>query len=164
MVEELSGIMHTRRIRLRRECPLFSSKSYPLPLAEKSQGPPPSSPPSYPFSPEVHMTEAMETSEKIKGSAGQLKGGSPELSSRGIRDKKEQEEVVSVAHAGFGDSKKSKALRDHLRFDKTEEKIAVRVWWPSISKDVSNSTEACDTANAELPIFKEDQNNFALSK
>ncbi|GFO25225.1 RNA-directed DNA polymerase from mobile element jockey [Plakobranchus ocellatus] len=37
--------------------PQSPSKSHPLPLAEKPQGPPPSPSPPYPFTPEVHVTE-----------------------------------------------------------------------------------------------------------
>ncbi|GFO07075.1 hypothetical protein PoB_003358000 [Plakobranchus ocellatus] len=59
------------------ECPPSPSKSCPLPLAEKSQGPPPSPSPPYPFTPEVHVTEGMKATKKIKGLEGQPKGGLP---------------------------------------------------------------------------------------
>ena len=70
---------------------------------------------------------------------------------RVIRDGKEREEIVSGAHAGFGDSVESKALGGYLGFDKTEEKIVSRVWWPSIRKDVRNYIKACDRCQRRAP-------------
>ncbi|GFN96532.1 hypothetical protein PoB_002303800 [Plakobranchus ocellatus] len=46
------------------------SKSHPSPPAEKPQGPPPSPSPPYPFTPEVHVTEGVKPTKKIKGLAG----------------------------------------------------------------------------------------------
>ncbi|GFN80993.1 nuclease harbi1-like protein [Plakobranchus ocellatus] len=57
------------------ECLPSPSKSRLLPPAEKPQGPPPSPLPPYPFTPEVHVTEGVKPTKKIKGLAGQLKGG-----------------------------------------------------------------------------------------
>ncbi|GFO44197.1 hypothetical protein PoB_007070200 [Plakobranchus ocellatus] len=51
-----------------KECP---------PSPSKPQGPPPSSSPPYPFTAEVHMTEGVKPITKIKGLAGQPKGGLP---------------------------------------------------------------------------------------
>ncbi|GFO36940.1 hypothetical protein PoB_006344500 [Plakobranchus ocellatus] len=59
------------------ECPPSPSKSRPPPPAEKPQGPPPSPSPPYPFTPEVHVTEEVKQPKKIKGLAGQPKGGLP---------------------------------------------------------------------------------------
>ncbi|GFO43290.1 hypothetical protein PoB_006979500 [Plakobranchus ocellatus] len=59
------------------ECPPSPSKSRPLPPAEKPQAPPPSPSPPYPFTPEVHVTEGVKPTKKIKGLAGQPKGGLP---------------------------------------------------------------------------------------
>ncbi|GFO12517.1 hypothetical protein PoB_003902200 [Plakobranchus ocellatus] len=53
------------------------SKSRPPAPAEKPQGPPPSPSPPYPFTPEVHVTEGVKPTKKIKGLAGQPKGGLP---------------------------------------------------------------------------------------
>ncbi|GFN90693.1 hypothetical protein PoB_001719900 [Plakobranchus ocellatus] len=53
---------------------------------------------------------------------------------RVIRGEKEREEIVSGAHRGFGDSVESNALGSNLGLHQTEEKIASRVWWPSIRK------------------------------
>lgn len=74
-----------------------------------------------------------------------------ESSLRVIRDEKKQEEIVSDAHAGFGDSVESKAVRSHLGFDKTEEKIASKVWWPPIRKDVRNYIKACVRCQRRVP-------------
>ncbi|GFO27417.1 hypothetical protein PoB_005392200 [Plakobranchus ocellatus] len=57
--------------------PQYLSKSRPPPPAEKRQGPPPSPSPPYPFTPEVHVTEGVKQPKKIKGLAGQPKGGLP---------------------------------------------------------------------------------------
>ncbi|GFO08400.1 RNA-directed DNA polymerase from mobile element jockey [Plakobranchus ocellatus] len=57
--------------------PQSPSKSYTPPPAEKPQGPPPSPSPPYPFTPEVHVTEGVKPTKKIKGLAGQPKGGLP---------------------------------------------------------------------------------------
>ncbi|GFO21393.1 Gag-Pol fusion protein [Plakobranchus ocellatus] len=73
-----------------------------------------------------------------------VKHGNKESSLRVIRDEKEREEIVSDTHTGLGDSAKSKASGGHFGFDKTEEKIASRVWWPSIRKDVRTYIKACD--------------------
>ncbi|GFO13706.1 ubiquitin-protein ligase e3b-like [Plakobranchus ocellatus] len=57
------------------ECPPFPSKpqspskSRLPPPAEKPQGQPPSPSPPYPFTPEVHVTEGVKPTEKIKGQA-----------------------------------------------------------------------------------------------
>ncbi|GFO15000.1 hypothetical protein PoB_004150500 [Plakobranchus ocellatus] len=59
------------------ECPPSPSKSRPPPPAEKPQGPPPSPSPPYLFTPEVHVTEGVKPTKKIKGLAGQPKGGLP---------------------------------------------------------------------------------------
>ncbi|GFO06052.1 hypothetical protein PoB_003255700 [Plakobranchus ocellatus] len=59
------------------ECPPSPSKSRPPPPAEKPQGPLPSPSPPYPFTPEVHVTEGVKPTKKIKGLAGQPKGGLP---------------------------------------------------------------------------------------
>ncbi|GFO14932.1 hypothetical protein PoB_004143700 [Plakobranchus ocellatus] len=56
------------------ECPPSPSKSHPAPLAEKLQGPPPSPSPPYPFTLEVHVTEGVKPTKKIKGLADQPKG------------------------------------------------------------------------------------------
>ncbi|GFO47975.1 nucleic-acid-binding protein from mobile element jockey [Plakobranchus ocellatus] len=57
--------------------PQSPSKSRPPPPAEKPQGPPPSPSPPYPFTPEVHVTEGVKPTKRIKGLAGQPKGGLP---------------------------------------------------------------------------------------
>ncbi|GFO13711.1 RNA-directed DNA polymerase from mobile element jockey [Plakobranchus ocellatus] len=46
------------------------SKSRPPPPAEKPQGPPPSPSPPYPFTIEVHVTEGVKPTKKIKGPDG----------------------------------------------------------------------------------------------
>ncbi|GFO15217.1 nucleic-acid-binding protein from mobile element jockey [Plakobranchus ocellatus] len=53
------------------------SKYHPPPPAVKPQGPPPSPSPSYPFTPKVQVTEGVKATKKIKGLAGQSKGGLP---------------------------------------------------------------------------------------
>ena len=65
-----------------------------------------------------------------------------ETALRVITDKAEQERIVMGVHEGLGDSLESKALGGHLGFDKTEEKIAPRVWWPGIRKDVRDYIKA----------------------
>ncbi|GFO23038.1 hypothetical protein PoB_004954300 [Plakobranchus ocellatus] len=57
--------------------PQSPSKSRLPPPAEKPQGPPPSPSPLYPFTAEVHVTEGVKSTKKIKGLAGQPKGGLP---------------------------------------------------------------------------------------
>ncbi|GFN83075.1 hypothetical protein PoB_000958100 [Plakobranchus ocellatus] len=57
--------------------PQSPSKSRPPPPAVKPQGPPPSPSPPYPFTPEVEVTEGVKATKKIKGLAGQPKGGLP---------------------------------------------------------------------------------------
>ncbi|GFN81043.1 hypothetical protein PoB_000754900 [Plakobranchus ocellatus] len=58
-------------------CPPSPSKSRLPPPAEKLQGPPPSPLLPYPFTPEVQVTVGMKPTKKIKGLAGQPKGGLP---------------------------------------------------------------------------------------
>ncbi|GFO05142.1 Gag-like protein [Plakobranchus ocellatus] len=78
----LGGFLHpqlSEGLRLPYGVPIFPSKpqspskSHPSPPAEKPQGP---SPP-YPFTPKVHVTEGIKPTKKIKGLAGQPKGGLP---------------------------------------------------------------------------------------
>ncbi|GFN82015.1 hypothetical protein PoB_000852100 [Plakobranchus ocellatus] len=57
--------------------PQSPSKSRPPPPAEKPQGPSPSPSPPYPCTPEVHVTEGVKPTKKIKGLAVQPKGGLP---------------------------------------------------------------------------------------
>ncbi|GFO01730.1 Pol polyprotein [Plakobranchus ocellatus] len=80
--------------------------------------------------------------------------GTGSSTGRSSMEFKEREEIVSGADAGFGDSVESRALGDHLGFDKTEEKIASRVWWPSIRKDVRNYIKACDRCQRRAPRFQ----------
>ena len=62
---------------------------------------------------------------------------------RAIKDKKEREEIVSSTHAGQGDLVDCKVLRGHLGYDKTEEMISRKVWWPCIRNDVRSYIKAC---------------------
>ncbi|GFN81301.1 RNA-directed DNA polymerase from mobile element jockey [Plakobranchus ocellatus] len=57
--------------------PQSPSKSRLPPPAEKPQGPPPSPSPPYPFTPKVQVMEGVKATKKIKGLAGQPKGGLP---------------------------------------------------------------------------------------
>ncbi|GFO31350.1 hypothetical protein PoB_005785500 [Plakobranchus ocellatus] len=57
--------------------PQRPSKSCPTLPAEKPQGPPPSPSPPYPFTREIHVTEGVKATKKIKGLADQPKGGMP---------------------------------------------------------------------------------------
>ncbi|GFN81692.1 hypothetical protein PoB_000819800 [Plakobranchus ocellatus] len=100
-----------------------------------------------------------ETRSPLYGQAWNQKS-----SLRGIRDGEEREENVAGPHTGVGDRVESNALGSHLGFDQTEEKIASRVWWPSIRKYIRNNIKACDRRQRRAARLKKNQNSFTLSK